>query len=566
MLEELRIRNFAIIDELEVAFQGGLNIISGETGAGKSIIIGAVSLILGDRASSDQIRTSEDSASVEALFRVEGNPTVQEKLAEFGFENQAELIIRRTISRSGKNRVLVNGQLANLSMLSSLSGGLINICGQHEHQVILDAGRHLDILDEFGALMPVRAEYQRAYQEYLGLKGRLDELKALAANKLRAEEYLKFQLKEIEDAAPLPGEDTALAEEKKIIRSAAFLQEQASGSYEALYARDGSIIAQLSEVLNRIRDIKKIDAGLAVSLQDLESAAVVLDEASLSLREYLKRLTFDPARLEAMEDRLELLGRLKRKYGGSLEEVLKKAKDARRELDGLSSADEEIAKLSAQLETLGAKLMDLAAGLSGMRRQAAGKLKAAVEREIRQLKMEHARFEVSFKPKVPADNPLSVLDARGMDEVEFFLSPNVGEDVKPLNRIASGGELSRIVLGLKKVLATTGSVGTVIFDEVDSGIGGAVAEVVGEKLRDVAKSHQIICITHLPQIACFGDAHFVVSKAISGQRTKTQISPLSENERPEEIARMLAGLDITEKTRAHAREMLKAAGSRRRSG
>ncbi len=558
MLEELRIRNFAIIDELEVAFQEGLNMITGETGAGKSIIIGAVSLILGDRASSDLIRTSEDSASVEALFRVEGNGAVAEKLEEVGIESRPELIIRRTISRSGKNRVHINGQLATLNALASLSSSLINICGQHEHQVILDAGRHIDILDDFGGLTPDRGEFRRHYDEYLALKGRLDELKALAENKSRTEEFLKFQLKEIEDAAPVQGEDAALGEEKKIIRNAAFLQEQAAASYEALYARDGSMIAQLGDVLGSIREIKKIDPGLALSLEDLESARVTLEEAALGLRDYVKKLSFDPARLEAIEDRLELLGRLKRKYGGSLGDILERQEDIRRELEGLTSADEEMARLSARMETLAGTLLDRAADLSGKRRQTAKKLKTAVEREIRQLKMEHARFEVFFR-KRPGPDPVSSLDAKGMDEIEFYLSPNVGEEVKPLNRIASGGELSRIVLALKKVLAGTGSVGTIIFDEVDSGIGGAVAEVVGEKLRDVAGSHQIICITHLPQIACFGRSHFVVSKAVSDKRTRTRITPLSDSERPEEIARMLAGVDITEKTRAHAREMLKRA-------
>ena len=559
MLEELHIKNFAIIDELKVAFSGGLNMITGETGAGKSIIIGAVSLILGDRASADLIRTSEDSATVEALFAIDGNETLKKKLLELGIDPADELVIKRTLSRSGKNRIHINGQPATLNILASLSEALINVCGQHEHQTLLDSGRHIDILDEFGGLLPVRSDFKTVYDECLALQSRLDALKRLADNKAQAEAYLRFQLKEIEDAAPLDGEDIALADEKKIIRNAALLQEQATGCYDALYAREGSILAELGNVISKIREIKKIDGGFTISPQDLDSLLVTLEETALTLRDYLKKISFDPDRLDEIEDRLELLSKLKRKFGGSLGEVLKKQADIRRELEGFASADEEMADISKRLASIAETLAEKAAALSRQRQEAARKLKFAVEQEIRQLKMEHARFEVIFRARPTGQDhqPLAGMDPKGMDDIEFYLSPNVGEDIKPLNRIASGGELSRIVLAMKKVLAGTGSVGTIIFDEVDSGIGGAVAETVGEKLRDVAQSHQIICITHLPQIACFGDSHYVVSKRVSGERTNTQISPLAASERPDEIARMLGGINITEKTRAHAREMLK---------
>jgi DNA repair protein RecN (Recombination protein N) len=560
MLKVLRIKNFAIIDELEVAFQDGLNVITGETGAGKSIIIGAVSLILGDRASSDQIRTSEDSASVEALFSMEDNPDLQQKLEQLGFDPQPELVIRRVISRSGKNRVYINGQTANLGMLASLSETLINICGQHEHQVILESGNHIDILDEFGGLLQLRSAFKKQYDECLALREQLEKLNTLSENKARAEEFLRFQFRDIEDAAPVPGEDAALADEKKIIRSAGFLQEQAAACYHSLYAKEGAILSELGSAISRIKEIKKIDSGLDLSLQELDTAVFSLEDAAAVLGRYIEKICFDPARLEQIEDRLEILGRLKRKYGGSLEEVLKKKEDFRRELEGYTSVDEEISHWAARLEKSVNAARETASTLSAQRKQSAKILKKSAEDEIRSLRMENASFEVFFREREQGKDPLSVLDSKGMDDIEFYLSTNPGEDMKPLNRIASGGELSRIVLALKKALAKTGSVGTIIFDEVDSGIGGAVAEVVGEKLRDVSRSHQVICITHLPQIACVGDWHYIVSKQFSEGRTNTQIRLLAASERPGEIARMLAGVDITEKTRAHAREMLNRAG------
>ncbi len=563
MLEELRIRNFAIIDALEVHFTRGLNIITGETGAGKSIMINAVNLILGDRASADLIRSSEDSATVEALFTVSGNPELAKRLAAAGIDDAEDLIIRRTLSKSGKNRIHVNGQTATLAVLASLGEALINICGQHEHQVLLDADRHIDILDEFGGLMRARSEFREQYDVCLALQTKLQTLKGVADDKARSEDYLRFQLREIDEIAPTAGEDAALADEKKVLRNAVGLRERAERCYERLYEREGSIIAELGQVLRDVQEIRQIDTGMALAPDDLEAVRVTLDETALVLRDYLGRIHADPLRLDEIEERLERLGKLKRKYGGVLEEVLARREVLARELDGLASVDEEMTRLAAEIAQRTERLRDEALVLSANRREKARELKEAVEREIRELKMEHARFEVVFREKSAArpDQPLDAFNAKGMDEIEFYLSPNAGEDLKPLNRIASGGELSRIVLGLKKVLAGVGSVGTIVFDEVDSGIGGAVAEIVGEKLRDVARSHQVICITHLPQIACFGDSHYVVSKRIEGERTTTGIARLADEERADEIARMLGGIDITEKTRAHAREMLEEKAS-----
>ncbi len=555
MLTELSIRNFAIIDELKVSFPGGLNVITGETGAGKSILIGAVSLLLGDRASADMIRSQEDSAMVEALFDISEKSDLKGKLKEMGFLVGNELILKRIVSRTGKNRVYIDGQLATLGMLSAISENLVNVCGQHEHQVILNAEKHIDILDEFGGLEQERAEYTEMYTQYLSLTEKLNKLQTV--NKTRDErvEFLKFHLREIEEAGIRAGEDEMLLDEKKVFNSIQKLTEYGTEAHEALYGKPGSVLEGLRSSISNIREIKKIDRGLNLSEDDLDSLYYQLEEAASVLRDYTRNLSYDPARLEAIDDRLDLLGKLKRKYGRTLDEVLKKKNEIEEELNAISSVDEEIEQVSKEMEAHRAGMSGKAGVLSQRRRDAASVLKKAIEEEIHTLRMEKAVFEVVFAE--PAGKREKVgFNSKGIDEAEFYLSTNVGEASKPLNRIASGGELSRIMLAVKNVLAKTGSVGTLIFDEVDSGIGGATAEDVGKKLRDVAKHHQILCITHLPQIACFGDKQYRVAKTVAGERTVTSVIDLSEEERLDEIARMLGGAELTKKTREHAREML----------
>ena len=555
MLTELSIRNFAIIDELKVSFTSGLNIITGETGAGKSILIGAVSLLLGDRASSDMIRSQEDTAMVEALFDIGAKSDVKGKLKEMGFLVGNELILKRIISRTGKNRVYIDGQLATLGMLTAISENLVNVCGQHEHQVILNAENHIDIIDEFGGLLQRRSEYEEMYNQYLFLNEKLSKLQTM--NKTRDErvEFLKFHLKEIDEAAIRPGEDEVLLDEKRVFNSIQKLTEYARGAYESLYGKTGSVQEGLRDIIANIREIKKIDRGLNLSEQDLDAVYYQFEESAMILREYIKNLSYDPARLEAIDDRLDLLGKLKRKYGRTLDEVSKKRNEIEKELKAISSVDEEIEQISKEMEAQKTEMLKKAKLLSQQRRESATILTKAIEDEIHTLRMENAVFKVIFgKSSSGQDAP--TFNPRGIDEIEFYLTTNVGEMEKPLNRIASGGELSRIMLAVKKVLAKTGSVGTLIFDEVDSGIGGAVAEDVGKRLKDVSQHHQILCITHLPQIACFGDKHYRVAKTVSDERTVTSVDVLSEAERLDEIARMLGGAELTKKTRTHAREML----------
>ena len=556
MLTELNIRNFAIIDELNVSFTGGLNMLSGETGAGKSIIIGAVSLLLGDRASSDLVRSAADSAVVEALFDVSGNEEVRKKLEEAGMNEGDELLLKRVVSREGRNKIYINGSSATLGMLASLGELLVNICGQREHQVLLDVDNHIDILDTFGALTSLRAEFYDLYTDWQGLKKKLGKLEARNNEKLQREELLRFQLDEIEKSDVKIGEDTALQDEKRILGNAQKLDEYATRAHDALYAAEGSLLERLGGVVDDIKEIRKIDAGLKVSAEDLESVFFNLEEISFVLRDYVKGITFDPARLEAIDDRLEYLGKLKRKYGATIEGILQRKEEVAEELEGIAYLGEEIARLSDEIGRREEILLEKAGDLSARRREAAVTFKETIEDEIHSMRMADTVFEVRFASPT-GEGDISSLNPKGMDEVEFYLSTNIGEDLLPLNRIASGGELSRIVLAVKKVLAGTGAVGTVVFDEVDSGIGGAAAEVVGKKLKDVSRHHQVICITHLPQIACFGDTHFLVSKKVQGERTNAGMDLLSEEERLDEITRMLSGVEMTEKTRQHASEMLK---------
>jgi DNA repair protein RecN (Recombination protein N) len=565
MLTELNIRNFAIIDALSIAFSEGFNVISGETGAGKSIIIGAVSLLLGDRASADMIRTDEDAAVVEALFDLRENPALRTKLGELGLDARDELTIRRVLSRSGKNRIHINGSPATLNTLSAVGESLLNICGQHEHQALLNADHHIDILDEYADLLPLRADYANTFRRVQALRERRRALAGLREKRAEREDYLSFQLREIADVGPSAGEDAALSDERKRLNNVQKLIDNAMHAHDRLYGKSGCILEELKWTFTEIREIKEIDSQLKLQEQDLDMLYFQLEDAALTLRDYTRRLSFDPDRLAAVDDRLEALGRLKRKHGGTIESILAKQAAMETEMAEIGAADEEMETVSANLTVQTGILQEKALTLSQKRREKAALLEKAIEKEIRALNMASARFQVRFNEMNGAQGDTADLfTERGRDDVEFYLSTNVGEALKPLNRTASGGELSRIILAMKKVLARSGSVSTIVFDEVDSGIGGATAEIVGEKLKEVALHHQVLCITHLPQIACFGDRHYRVVKRISDGKASTCMEILSQEERLDEITRMLGGVELTRKTRDHAREMLVRAGGKGR--
>jgi DNA repair protein RecN (Recombination protein N) len=561
MLAELTIRNFAIIDALNVTFSEGLNILTGETGAGKSIIMGAVSLLLGDRASTDMIRSAEETATVEALFHLHDGDGLQDKLTAWGMgaAENGELLVRRVISRSGKNRVYINGNLANLAMLAELGECLINICGQHEHQLLLKEENHIDILDAFGGHLGLRDDYEGLYGRFQSLQEKRRSLEAANRRREEREDFIRFQIREIEEAGLLPGEDVILAEERTVLMNVQKLMERARAAHDILYGREQSLLEELKGVITAVGDIQKIDSRLKIKDTDLEDSYYRLEDAAYVLRDYTRELSFDGGRLEQIEDRIELVHKLKRKYGPALAEVIKKKTELEAELKGIVSIGEALEDIDGAMEAVYKDMEKKARELSEARHAAAGRLKKDIENEIHALRMKAAVFAVVFKERDKSEDSFT---PKGLDRVEFHLSANPGEIPKPLQRVASGGELSRVILAMKHVLARTGSVGTMVFDEVDSGIGGATAEIVGKKIKDVAGRHQVLCITHLPQIACFGDRHYLVTKAIAGDRTLTTVHVLSEEERIEEITRMLSGLERTDTTRRHAREMLKLAQGR----
>ena len=562
MLVQLAITDFAIIDSLSVSFSGGLNILSGETGAGKSIIINAVNLILGGRASPDLIRTGAERAVVEALFRLPPNSPLSRSLADMDIPFNGEVLIKRTISKAGKSRIWINGSLATLQMISKLGPNLISVSGQSEHQLLLKPDNHLYILDDFGDLSKERLQLSGLYRDYYSLKEKAERLTRSLKEEEERRELTEFQIKEIEEAKFVPGEDSKLEAEKSRLMHAERLIDIVFKSYQALYEKEESVLSILSLLAKDMDKGVNIDPTLDRYKRQLESSQLELEDLALELRDFYSKLKVDPKRLEEVEERLQLIRRLKKKYASSIEGILSFKEGLSQKGYQLAQKKEELKKFEAQLEEKREGLLRLATELSLKRQKKAKDFKKRVEEELNQLDMAGTRFRIKFSSNRPVGDTISadMLDSAitedGMDVLEFMISPNVGEDLRPLARIASGGELSRIMLALKTILARSGLVETLVFDEVDSGIGGATAAIVGEKLRLLAKYHQILGITHLPQIASCGETHFLVEKRVSKGRTRTLITLLDEESRINEIARLLGGRIISEKTLEHAREML----------
>ncbi len=563
MLSELVVHNFAIIRHLEISFQSGLNVLSGETGAGKSILVGAVNLILGSRASQEMIRTGAGEAMVEAVFKLPESPGLMARLRETGLDLSEDLLVRRSISRSGRNRIFINDQAVTLQQLQQLARGLVSVSGQHEHQLLMDPEVHLGLLDSFGDLDPVCQAVGLVHARWAEMREKLSRLRKAKQEQATKLDYMRFQLQDLESANLQPDEDKALEQELSILRHAATLREAAERSYGSLYAGKGAILEQLAEVEKNLQTLTRIDPSQESLLSHLEQARIHLDEMAHGLQHYAHHVQFDPQRLSAVEDRLAALQRLGKKYGGSLEAMLEHLGALKKALghDGDVELQEE--EMVKALEKLRKEYLDSATELSRRRREAAERLGMEVEKTLAAVDMQRARFAVSFAREVglgggngsgkAAEPPFT---PTGIDRVEFLLSANPGEEMKPLVKVASGGELSRILLALKSLLSRRGEAETLIFDEVDTGIGGRTAELVGLQLKRLACRHQVICITHLPQIACYGEYHYKVAKETDGNETTTNILCLGTKERVEELSRMLGGIAISEKTRAHAREML----------
>lgn len=570
MLKELIIKNFAIIDASTLSFSRGLNVLSGETGAGKSIIVNAINLVQGRRTSADIIRSDEKEATVEALFDISDNNTILDKMDSLGVEREETLVIKRVVSHTGKNKAFINGGLATLGMLASIGEDLITISGQHENQLLLNTERHIDILDDFGNLLSPKEGVETLFRRLLKLSHELADL-TLAADKMaERESLLDFQYNEIERADLHVGEDGDLRKEKNILINSERLLEYSNRGYDTIYGAKGSVIENLQALKNNIKEISRIDNSLSTLHDGLESSIIELEDIALSLRDYAQRIDFDPARLEEVELRLAEIDKLKKKkYGSTIEEVLQYKDRIKRELKDISRSEDTLTHLKCEIHDVEKEILDLAKDLSEKRKAVAERLKISVERELQSIGMERTVFEVAIKnprldSKSNSDENIYIGDLRitskGIDQVEFLLSPNPGEPPRALSKIASGGELSRIILALKSILARQGGVETLIFDEVDAGIGGRIADVVGQKLKSTSKFHQVICITHLPQIARFADTHYNISKSLRDGRTFALARRLDKEERVDEIARMLAGVEITDTVKKHAREMIEKAG------
>ncbi len=562
MLAELRIHNLAILDRVELFLEPGLNVFTGETGAGKSMIVQAVHLLQGAKASEDLIRTGAPAAEVSARF-ADLAPEVAALLADRDIPYEGELLVRRIISREGRSRGYLNDQAVTVKLLGRVVRELLHLSGQHEYQTFLAPENHLRILDSFAGLDSAGQQYRTVYQRWRQAQRQWQDLQQRRLNLDNTRDFLNFQIQEIDRAGIRPEEEEELHLEQERLRHATKLWAASRQGYDLLYGDKQAVLTRLAEVRKSLDLLARFDPKWAGRSEGLQNLALELEDLAFTLRDYLAQVQPNPARLEEIEQRLHLLQRLKKKYGPSLEAVLAAAAKAKEELAALDNLADQEAALRRQLSDLEGQVRLQAEALSQQRRRAATALTTAVEKEIQSLAMPRARFLIEFLDAVSEDrharDSASLPGPQGFDRVEFFLAPNPGEEPKPLSRIASGGELSRLVLGLKTILAAGAGINTNVFDEVDAGIGGRTATVVGGKLQCLARHAQIICITHLPQIACFAQTHFRVEKKVVDGRTVTVVQKLNESERLQELARMLGGAHISPTTLAHAQEMLAAA-------
>ncbi|MBL7715650.1 MAG: DNA repair protein RecN [Bdellovibrionales bacterium] len=553
MLETLKIRNLAVIDSAEIPFAKGLNILSGETGAGKSIVIEAISLILGSRASNDLIRSGCDEAVVEGLFDLTDSPWMLERLETLGLPNETQLLIRRVVHKTGKHRIHINGQLATLSILQQLCEGLVDLCGQHEHQSLIRPATQLDLLDRYGGLKAKLADYEKSFDEFQELTREKTELEQAEADRLRRADFLNFQIAELKNAALQEGEDSRLGAEKQLLQSAEGRVGHAEAARVILESEDIGILNQLRAATGRIRSLATLDASdlTGEMLKGLERSLAEAEEVSLSLNRYLGQVELNSGRLEEVQERLALIADLRRKYGTSVSEMLATLSRLEKESESLNDLGARLSEVTQRLSEVGEEAQKKAAALSKSRKSVAGLLSDSVTAEVRELKMGDASFKISMET--------SSLTRSGTDLIQFVIQTNRGESARPLGKIASGGELSRLMLSIRRVIADRGGIGVYLFDEIDSGIGGETAFVVGKKLKTVASFNQVICITHLPQVAAFADHHLSVRKRAEKDRTITEVVELSLKDRREELARMLAGPKLTSKSLENAGELMELA-------
>jgi len=567
MLRCLEVQQFALVEHLRVEFDEGLNLLTGETGSGKSILVDALSLLLGEKAHAAMIRTGAEKAVVTGLFQLVDANELRARLDAAGLEHDSgEIVVKREISQNGKGRTFVNNQLVSVGFLKEIARFLADIHGQNEQQSLAESDSQLAFVDSLTDAEELRVEVQALYDTWQGVLQQMAFLQNSEQERLRNMDWLKFQLDEI-DKVKLkdPVEDESLAAEHTLLVNADKLFQLSSQAYSALYEAESSTTATLKQARRQVEELQRVDPRCAALLEQLQTARIAVDDVALSLREYSSRIEANPKRQEQVEGRLADIQRLKRKYGNTVREILTFHEKATRDLASLQASDETLAQLDKDRLSAATRYREAARSLSNKRRAAARVLEKTVVRELAQLAMQRCRFQVAFveaEPDPGKDNgkPAPWETTTGIDHVEFLLSPNPGEDLKPLVRIASGGEISRIMLALKSVRTLDGCGKCLVFDEVDAGIGGQTADVVGQKLKRLSQKNQVICVTHLPQIASYADRHYFIEKRVEKGRTLTRIALLQHEDRVQEIARMISGERKTDSVLKHAAEMLKASG------
>jgi DNA repair protein RecN (Recombination protein N) len=563
MLRELNIKDFAIIQDLRVQFDEGLNILTGETGSGKSIIIEALSLLLGDRADADFIRTGHDTASVEGMFDCENFKDNFKFLEQRGIEfDEDRIVVKRIISRSGRNKIYINSSLSNLSVLKKIGDRLVDIHGQHQHQTLLNPENHVFVYDSFNNLTSLRKKYKKLFVNLQVEKAKLNALKKNATENLQKRDLFEFQMKEIDNANLSEKEEDNLKKERVSLQNAGELLNITNNACEEIYSSDHSIIERLNIIFENLSSVASYDERVKKILEETKPSLFLLEEASSALRDYSRNIEINPEKLSEVEDRLSEINELKRKYGNAIHEIFLYREKIGKEHNSLTRNTDNAEALNKKIDLIKKDLAAIAVDLSDKREKALENFGNRVEKELSELNMEGVCFKAHLSYKKDDDSfikrdglPVSFSEI-GLGSLEFMISPNTGEEPRPLAKIASGGELSRIMLSVKNILATQDTVPIMVFDEVDSGIGGKVAETVGLKLKKISKTKQVFCITHLSQIASLKGAHFRIEKGILKGRTQVKIRRLSEKERIDEIARMSGGDNISQITRKHAKELL----------
>lgn len=556
MLTELYVKNFALIEELRLKFEGGLTVISGETGTGKSILVEALGLLLGERADLDLIRTGSGEAVIEAIFDISSNNKLKKLLGEAGLDEGNELILRRILISEGRSRIYANGRTITLSQLEELTRPLVDLSGQHESQNLLKTEHHLSLLDQDPSIQKLLDDYKTVYDEFKQVDHEITELKQKSRKKEEEIDFLRFQLKEIGEASlENDDEEEKLLEEKARVQHASFFYELTAQAETSLTEGESAVVGQLGNLLSKLKKGCDWDPCLKEGFELTDQARRYAEEASFFISRYKNKIDVEPGRAEEIESRLYLIHKLKKKFGGSIAEIKKKRDEMANKLDQFENFDERLSDLQKKWGELSQKLLDCALSLSSERSQKARLLEKGITRELAELAMEKVGFRVVVKRADTPDPGQCTLT--GFDQVYFEMAPNAGEGYKSLVQIASGGELSRILLAIKQILRSEENTITYLFDEVDAGIGGGTADVVGRKLKKLAKASQVICITHLPQVASHADHHYVIEKGEANKRTRTTARPVEGTERENELARMLGGVVVSAKAREHAREMLR---------